>query len=189
MDFDATTWVLIGVAAAVVVALVIAAAVVLRRRRRSELRERFGPEYDRAVETDGRRAGERELTDRIERRERVDVRPLSPDEGREFRRRFGAVQTQFVDQPMLSALDAEVLVTEAMRARGYEGAIDDEISLFSVDHPERADDFREAHDLVMSARRGDATTEDCRQAVLRYRRCLDTVTEEAPSRPPRDRSS
>src|SRR5215472_18020486 len=67
-------WILIVIAAVVVVALIVMA---VRQRRTTALRQRFGPEYDRAVETgEGRRAAEADLRDRERQRARLDIRPL-----------------------------------------------------------------------------------------------------------------
>jgi len=57
-------WILIAVAAAAVVAVVVVAA--LSRRRSSNLREQFGPEYDRTIDRRGsRREAEGELQSRV----------------------------------------------------------------------------------------------------------------------------
>jgi len=61
------TWIWIVIAAVVVLAviLIVAAAMASRRRRTHHLQERFGPEYDRTVESaDRRRRAERELRER-----------------------------------------------------------------------------------------------------------------------------
>ena len=69
-------WILIVVAALVVIGLI--AWAVLSRQRSEHLRERFGPEYDRTVsEQGGRRDAETELQRREEKRERLDIVPLS----------------------------------------------------------------------------------------------------------------
>lgn len=47
-------WILIVIAAVVVIAFIVMAA---RQRRTTALRQRFGPEYDRAVEAGERPAG------------------------------------------------------------------------------------------------------------------------------------
>ncbi|HYK50632.1 MAG TPA: hypothetical protein VEU94_12965, partial [Terriglobales bacterium] len=50
----------------------------LRYRRSKELRERFGPEYDRVVRNEGNvRRGEGVLEFREKKREKLDIRPLS----------------------------------------------------------------------------------------------------------------
>ena len=64
----------------VIAVVVITAAVllVLRRRRRNHLRERFGPEYDRTLErADSTRAAERDLSEREEFHDNLELRELS----------------------------------------------------------------------------------------------------------------
>jgi hypothetical protein len=62
----AWAWILIVIAAVVVVALVVVAT---RQRRTMALRQRFGPEYDHAVEArEGRRLAEADLRAREHRR-------------------------------------------------------------------------------------------------------------------------
>jgi hypothetical protein len=69
-------WILIAVAAAAVVAVIVVAG--LSRRRSSNLRQQFGPEYDRTIDRrSSRREAEGELQSRVERRERLDIKPLS----------------------------------------------------------------------------------------------------------------
>jgi len=69
----------------VVIVLVIAVAVAvwfsIQSRRTQNLKERFGPEYDRAVrEADDRGSAEETLTDRQERVEQLNIRVLSAKE-------------------------------------------------------------------------------------------------------------
>ena len=60
-------WILIAAVAVIIVAAVVVAA--LRQRRSATLQQRFGPEYDRAVQQRGsRRKAEAELGSRVERR-------------------------------------------------------------------------------------------------------------------------
>ena len=70
----ALIWIIIVIVVVVVVALV---AVGARKRRTAMLRDRFGPEYDRAVEnSDDQRAAEADLRDRERQRAQFDVKPL-----------------------------------------------------------------------------------------------------------------
>src|SRR3712207_3552137 len=67
------------VVAALVLATVLALVLGRRAARRARLRRAYGPEYDRTVAaTGGRRAAERDLTERAELRRELDVRPLDP---------------------------------------------------------------------------------------------------------------
>ena len=71
-------WILIIVGLVVVVALIAWRA--LARRRTSELKGRFGPEYDRVAETAAnRREAEAELAAREDRHQQLNIRPLSAE--------------------------------------------------------------------------------------------------------------
>ena len=71
-------WILVAI---IVVLVCVAAAFAVRQRRTAQLREGFGPEYDRVVgERGDQRAGEAELAERRDRRRSYDIRPLRPEE-------------------------------------------------------------------------------------------------------------
>jgi hypothetical protein len=74
------TWVWIVIAAVVVVAVVlVVAASLVGRQRRSHLKERFGPEYDRTVDSaDRRRQAERELREREDRHDQLELARSHP---------------------------------------------------------------------------------------------------------------
>lgn len=112
-----TRWIVI----AVVVIVVIAAAVVIAQRRRSQgLRERFGPEYDRTAQEMGSpRRAEVELARRENRYRSLDIRPLTPGARDRYAESWRAVQAKFVDDPGAAVTDADRLVNEVMRDRGY----------------------------------------------------------------------
>ena len=74
---DAWVWILIAVAVVVIV-LIVAGMAATTRRRRSHLRDRFGPEYDRTVDAGKRRAAERDLREREQEHDQLELRPLSP---------------------------------------------------------------------------------------------------------------
>ncbi|HEX5946217.1 MAG TPA: hypothetical protein VFY82_08070 [Acidimicrobiales bacterium] len=144
-------WFLLVVLVAAVVAIGI---VVMDKRRTDELRRRFGPEYERAVEQHGaRRAAESDLRRRLERRRSAEVRDLSPKVRERLCARWRVVQTGFVDDPQASVAEAARLVEQAMTARGYlaDGSdtdryeLDtDRYELVAVDHPVMVDRFRSA---------------------------------------------
>ena len=152
----------------VVVLLAIVGALVYQRRRSAQLQQGFGPEYDRAVEEHGdQRAAESELRERRQRRSRFEVRPLGAAARDRYAERWRATQSQFVDQPASSLNDADALLTEVMRERGY--PIEDfetQAADVSVDHPEVVEHYRKAH-AIQSKR--SASTEDLREAMLHYR--------------------
>jgi hypothetical protein len=166
---DTWVWIVIAVVAiAVVVAVMLAAA---RRTRTSELRNRFGPEYDRTVtETDDRRSAERELIARRERVEHLDIRPLDATARQRYLAEWNDVQARFVDDPRMSLVRADQLVELVMRERGY--PMDDfeqRAADISVDHPGVVDHYRAAHAVSEDAGVDRADTEDMRQGFVHYR--------------------
>jgi FtsZ-interacting cell division protein ZipA len=139
------------VAILVVVALVFVSFLLIRKRRSKMLRERFGPEYDRVIKSEGSiHRGEDILQVRTERREKLTIEPLSTSDRSEFMGRWTAVQTQFVDDPRGAVSHADQLVTEVMQARGYPvGDFDQRAADVSVDHPIVAENYRAAHEVAL----------------------------------------
>jgi Tfp pilus assembly protein PilX len=151
----------------VVVALLAGLSAVNRRRR---LRDRFGPEYDRAVSEHGRREAEAELAERERRVRHLDIKPLSPTARAQYASEWAAVQEQFVDAPQSAVTGAQTLVTAVMKDRGYPTeAFDQIVADLSVEHAATLDHFRAAHDISQRATAGTASTEELRQAMIHYR--------------------
>lgn len=159
-------WILIVIAAVVVVALI---AMTARRRRTTVLRQRFGPEYDRAVQArQGQRAGEADLRERERQRAQLDIKPLPEATRARFAQEWQDVQERFIDQPSDAVLAGDRLVYRVMKERGYPvGDFDSQADLVSVDHPEVVENYRFAHGVREQAQQ--ASTEDLRKALLRYR--------------------
>jgi hypothetical protein len=175
-------WILIAVGVVVAAALVFVALALQRTKR---LRERFGPEYDRTVEQrGGRREGEAELASRVERRERLEIRPLAPESRERYVESWREVQAGFVDDPAAAVGDADRLVAKVMSERGYpmddfEQRADD----ISVDHPQVVERYRSAHGIAAKNEEGKATTEDLRQALQHYRALFEELLEPAQDEP------
>ncbi|HEX4214243.1 MAG TPA: hypothetical protein VIA06_13070 [Candidatus Dormibacteraeota bacterium] len=171
-------WIIVAV---VVVALIVAAvAVILQRQRSARLRQQFGPEYERAVEqTGGTGAAERALRQRQDRRREFEIRPLRPAERERFETQWHSVQAAFVDAPGKAVAEADHLISAVMTERGYPmREFDDMADDASVDHPREVQDYRAAHEVAMGGGRGDATTEDLREAMQRYRSLFASLVEE-----------
>jgi hypothetical protein len=167
-------WILIVIAVVVVVAVIAMAA---RQRRTTALRQRFGPEYDRAVEArEGRRPAEADLRDREKQRAQLDIRPLPEGMRVRFAEEWRDVQAHFVDQPSDAVVAADRLVYSVMEARGYPmGDFDAQADLVSVDHPDVVENYRFAHGIHQRAQVQQAGTEDLREALLRYRSLFDEL--------------
>jgi hypothetical protein len=163
-----------GAIVAIVIVVIVVAAVLFMlttANRRRRLRERFGPEYDRAVtERGSRREAEAELSEREKHVRELDIRPLSPTARNQYQSEWTAVQEQFVDAPQAAVTGAQTLVSAVMKDRGYPTQpYDQTLADLSVEHASTLDHFRAAHDISQNAAAGTATTEDLRQAMIHYR--------------------
>lgn len=162
----------------VIVVLLIIAWAVTRQRRTAELKQRFGPEYDRTVRERGTTRAESALADREKRVEKFRLRELAVDERERFITEWRQVQARFVDDPQGSVRDADRLVDRLMLARGYPMSdFEQRAADISVDHPRVVDNYRAAHQVALRHARGEATTEDLRNAMIYYRTLFDDLLE------------
>ncbi|HEV8648243.1 MAG TPA: hypothetical protein VG276_02315 [Actinomycetes bacterium] len=171
-----------GVIALIVIVVLVLVALGLlmgRRRRTQHLQERFGPEYERTVtEAGDRRAAESELLDRQARREKLDIVPLEPAARVRYLEEWHRTQALFVDSPAEATREADRLIIDVMRDRGY--PVDDfeqRAADVSVDHPQVVDDYRAARAISGANERGEASTEDLRQALVHYRSLFEELLE------------
>jgi hypothetical protein len=179
-------FILVGVLVVAVVA-VIAWSQARRRRQQSEsLRQRFGPEYDRAVNELGSRGkAEAELEARTKRVARLQIVPLSVGEASRFKQSWTALQARFVDDPKAAVVEADRLVYEVMAKRGYPmGDFDARAADISVDHPTVVANYRAARAIALADERGQADTELLRRAVVHYRALFDELLEVRDPEPP-----
>jgi len=176
-------WVLIGVAVVVVLAAAVWQA--LARRRTGRLQNRFGPEYDRQVaDADSRRAAEAELQAREERRQRLEITPLSRAARDRYLQTWQVVQAQFVDDPRGAVAAADRLIQSVMTERGYPVEdFDQRAADVSVDHPQVVENYREGHRLARASADGSDSTEHLRQAMRHYRALFDELVEPASDEP------
>lgn len=170
---------LIVIAALVVLAIVLLALLIQQKRRSQELRERFGPEYQRAVEQHGdKRRAEEELQAREKRVQALDLHPLTPQERDHFQEEWGTVQKEFVDAPDKAVTEADRLVQQVMQARGYPiGDFEQRAADISVEHAGVVTHYRTAHEIAQRDAQGKATTEDLRQAMIHYRALFEELLE------------
>jgi len=164
----------------VIVLLVVVGAVawvLMQRKRSEELRERFGPEYERTVDQlGGSRQAEAELAAREKRVKTFDIRPLSGQEHQRFSQAWRATQSHFVDEPGAAIKQADRLVSDLMRERGYPiGDFDQRAADISVDHPTVVENYRAARAIAIANERGEASTEQLRQAMVHYRALFEDL--------------
>ena len=161
----------------VIVAIVVIAAVVMMQRRKTALRERFGPEYERAVKERGsERAAQTALAEREKRVSRFNIRDLSESERQQYAEHWRRVQARFVDDPQGAVTDADESVGLLMGTRGYPMAdFDQRAADLSVDHPRVVQNYRAAHAIALRHREGRAGTEELRQAMIHYRSLFEDL--------------
>lgn len=152
-----------------------------RRRRTERLRTQFGgAEYARAVEKGGtRRHGEAGLEERAQRVEGFHVRPLAASDRAHFVESWRGVQARFVDGPAGAVTEADHLLGDVMSTRGYPVSdFEQRAADISVDHPMVLENYRAAHEIALRQTRGQASTEDLRQAMVHYRTLFDELVNE-----------
>jgi hypothetical protein len=170
---------LIALAAAVVVIVAVVAWLNARKRRGTTagLRQKFGPEYDRAVLAHGSKA-EAKLMDRERRVEMLNIRDLDSMEYEQYSKHWQTVQSRFIDSPKGAVTEADNLVSSVMKARGYPVSdFDQRAADISVNHPRVVDNYRSAHEIALRAGKEAATTEDLRTAMIHYRSLFEELVQ------------
>jgi len=155
----------------VILVLGVAGFLIRGQARRRGLQQRFGPEYDRAVEDhDNTHEAEQELLAREKRHDELEIHPLDPDARERHAAEWRQVQERFVDAPEAAVTEADRLLVLVMGERGYptEG-YEQQVSDLSVEHASTIDRYRTAHDISARAEAKKASTEDLRQAMVHYR--------------------
>ncbi|WP_318203781.1 hypothetical protein [Streptomyces sp. SCL15-4] len=181
-----STWliILLIVIAAVVVlgAVGLVARQARGRRGGPSLKQRFGPEYERAVAMhDGdTKAAERELAERVERHGELRERPLEGAERQRYADLWTGVQERFVDSPKEAVAEADRLLAQLAAARGYPdgGRYEEQADALSVHHAEHVDGYRRLHRVA----RAGGGTEELRSALLGGRALFDDLTGTEPDR-------
>jgi hypothetical protein len=176
-----TTQLAIVIAIVVMIAVGIGIWLFTRKRRTKRLRTQFGGvEYTRAVqEGGGRRKAEAALDKRADRVEGMHIRPLAAGDRARFVESWGRVQARFVDGPGGAVTDADKLLGDVMSTRGYPVSdFEQRAADISVDHPRVLENYRAAHETALRQTRGQASTEDLRQAMIHYRTLFEDLVAE-----------
>src|ERR1700687_3400341 len=182
MDLNLMDPKVIMLVAAVGIVVIAALAWAYVRKRRSttaSLRQKFGSEYERAVQKHGsERKAEAKLADRQERVEKLKIRDLDAPERERFSKQWESVQSRFVDSPKGAVAEADDLVSSLMKTRGYPVSdFDQRADDISVDHPRVVENYRLAHALALRIGKDQASTEDLRTAMIHYRALFDELAQ------------
>jgi hypothetical protein len=172
-----STLVVVIIVIVAVVAVGLIALLVRREQQRRHLREQFGPEYERTVkDQESPRAADRELAAREKRHAELDIQPLSVEARGRYTEQWALVQARFVDQPTIAVTDADQLLMALMAERGYptEG-YEQQLSDLSVRHSRTLEHYRAAHETMQGHESTQASTEDLRDAMVRYRTVFEDL--------------
>jgi hypothetical protein len=173
--------------AVLLIALGIAVVVwfAMQKQRSAKLKQRFGPEYDRAViDFGGRTRAEAELLKREQRVARLKIVPLTPADAARFSQAWSTLQGRFIDSPKGVVVEADQLVRELMEKRGYPmGDFERRAADISVDYPGVVSNYRAAQVIATRDASGEADTEELRKAVIHYRTLFDELLEAKPVAP------
>jgi hypothetical protein len=176
---DKTIIIIVAAALVAVAAIVAAVWMYLQKKRTERLQSRFGPEYDRLAAVEGGRGrAEKTLHEREKRVEKLNLVPLSPEDRDRFAGAWRLEQAGFVDNPQAAVANADRLVTEVMKARGYPmGDFEQQAADISVDHSLVVRNYRIAHDIALRDGGGETSTEELRTALLHYRMLFEDLLE------------
>jgi hypothetical protein len=176
----ANTLVLVAILVAAVLAAIIWASV--QRQRSLRLKRRYGPEYDLMVARLGSRSkAEAELMRRERHVAALSIVALSPADAARYSQAWATLQSRFIDSPRSAVVEADQLVREVMEKRGYPmGDFEARAADISVDHPGVVSNYRAARIIAARDSKGEADTEEMRQAVVHYRTLFDELLGVAP---------
>ncbi|MFD3648994.1 hypothetical protein ACFWVT_27175 [Streptomyces cyaneofuscatus] len=145
------------------------------------LRSRFGPEYDRVVARHGgdTKAAEQELGERVKLHGDLEKRPLTEAARADYTARWARTQEQFVESPQQALNEADALLADLSRDRGFPAgeSFEERTAALSVHHAHHVDGYRRVH-----AARNDGTgTEEMREAFVDARGLFDALLADGPA--------
>ena len=178
---NTTQLVLVAVLFLIIGGLIAMAAMRVQRTKR--LRERFGPEYDRAINEMGdKRQAEEELDARLAHVNTLKIRPLTAEEVNRFALEWQKTQTEFVDEPLTALQKADRLIREVMKTKGYPVEdFEQRAADISVDYPELVTDYRGLHLIAVKEEKDEVGTEEMRQAIVHGRALFENLIKQEPT--------
>jgi hypothetical protein len=174
-----TTFLIIVSVVVVVLLGAILAVSFYSRNRSQRLQDRFGPEYDHAVQSMGsEKKAQTELDERQRHVAALDIRPLSVAERDRYLVDWTAVQSKFVDEPGQAIIDADHLIMEVMQIRAYPVSdFEQRAADISVNYPDLVSNYRAARVIALKNEQHQADTEELRQAMIYYRSLFEELLE------------
>jgi hypothetical protein len=160
----------------------VVAMAMMRVQRTRRLRDRFGPEYERAVNEIGdKRQAENELEARLAHVNTLKIRPLTAEEVNRYALEWQKTQTEFVDEPLTALQKADRLIRDVMKTRGYPVEdFEQRAADISVDYPELVTDYRGLHLIAVKEKEDEVSTEEMRQAMVHGRALFENLIRQEP---------
>ena len=179
---NTTIAIVIAIGLALVIGGVIFTPMLVRYIHSKQLQDKFGSEYDLAVQTLGdEKKARQELEDRQKHVEELDIHPLTIIQRERYLADWQAVQEKFVDQPGEAIKDAERLIMEVMQLRDYPVAdFEQRAADLSVNYPDLVSNYRAAKAITLKNSNSQANTEELRQAMIYYRSLFEELLEIEP---------
>lgn len=168
---------LVMVAVVFLIIGVVVAMALMRVQRTKRLRDRFGPEYERAINEMGdKRQAESELEARLAHVNTLQIRPLTAEEVNRYALDWQKTQTEFVDEPLTALQKADRLIRDVMKTRGYPVEdFEQRAADISVDYPELVTDYRGLHLIAVKEKDEEVSTEEMRQAMVHGRALFENL--------------
>jgi hypothetical protein len=174
-----TTYMVIAVIVVLVIVGVVLAPILARKKHSENLKDKFGSEYDRLVESTGdAKKARAELDERQKHADNLVLHPLSSGESNRYQTDWDAVQSSFIDEPGQAVVKADRLIIEIMQVRGYPlSDFDHRAADISVIYPGLVSDYRTAQEIAIKNGQQQANTEELRQAMIHYRSLFSALLE------------
>jgi hypothetical protein len=171
-----TTYIIIAVVLVLVFGVLLG-AIFSRRQRSKRFQNKYGPEYDRTVQSAGNeKKAQAELGERQKHVKALNIRPLSDEERNRYLTDWTAVQAKFVDQPGQATIEADHLIMEVMQKRAYPVSdFEQRAADISVNYPSLVSNYRAAREIAIKNEHHQANTEELRQALIYYRSLFDEL--------------
>ena len=176
MNITNTTQLVLVAVVFLIIGVVVAMAL-MRVQRTKRLKDRFGPEYERAInETGDKRQAENELDSRLAHVNTLNIRPLTAEEVNRYALDWQKTQTEFVDEPLTALQKADQLIRDVMKTRGYPVEdFEQRAADISVDYPELVTDYRGLHLIAVKEKDEEVSTEEMRQAMVHGRALFENL--------------
>jgi hypothetical protein len=154
-------------------------------QRSRSTRPRTSSEYDRTVaQSESRLTADRELRDRHRRQATLEFSQLSAGARERYAAKWQELHDRLTTAAHQAVNDADDLVSQLIAELGYPAReYYEQLAQTSVNYAGTLQAYREAHQISLSNRRGEATAEQLRLAAAHFQVLLPQLLGEQPAPP------